>query len=111
MNWLIAHLIGDYLLQNDWMALNKKQKSLHCAVHVSIYTLCIWAFTSWPIWALLIVWITHFIQDRTQIINKYMEFIGQKRFAKEPLWPWSVIIVDNVWHLVVLYFLSLSTGA
>jgi hypothetical protein len=24
--WILAHLIGDYLLQNDWMAENKKKR-------------------------------------------------------------------------------------
>jgi len=28
---IIGHLVGDYLLQNDWMALNKKKRSLNCA--------------------------------------------------------------------------------
>ena len=27
MHWLWAHLIGDYLFQNDWQALNKKKSS------------------------------------------------------------------------------------
>lgn len=25
MHWIFAHLIGDYLIQNDWMALHKKK--------------------------------------------------------------------------------------
>lgn len=24
MHWIFAHLIGDYIFQNDWMAMNKK---------------------------------------------------------------------------------------
>lgn len=27
MNWLIGHLVGDYLLQNDWQAQGKKKSS------------------------------------------------------------------------------------
>ncbi len=34
MHWIYAHLIGDYLLQNDWMAKGKKQKSWICAIHI-----------------------------------------------------------------------------
>lgn len=33
---LVGHLVGDYLLQNDYMALNKKKSSFHCMVHCSI---------------------------------------------------------------------------
>ena len=40
---LIGHLVGDYLLQNDWMAENKaKHKGLGwltCAVHCLLYTM------------------------------------------------------------------------
>ena len=110
MAWLIGHLVGDYLMQNDWMALNKKQRTWPCVVHVSLYTLAIWAFTFWPLWALAVVWLTHFAQDRTQIINWWMRAIGQGKFATAPMAPWSMIVVDNVWHLVVLYWVSLAVG-
>lgn len=103
MNWLIGHLVGDYLLQNDWMALNKKKRHLPCAVHCLLYSLAIWAFTGWPFWAVGLVCITHFIQDGTAIISQWMNAIGQKQFATGPCSPWSIIVVDNVWHLVVLY--------
>lgn len=106
MNYFIGHLVGDYLVQNDWMALNKKLSTLHCLVHVTLYTLSIWAFTHWPLWAIGIVFVTHFIQDRTTIINKWMLLVGQARFAQPPMAPWSVIVVDNVWHLVTLYMLA-----
>lgn len=105
MNWLIAHLIGDYILQNDWMALNKKRSTLHCSVHVALYSLTVWAMTGLPIWAMAIVAVTHFVQDRTEIVRWWMNSVGQKSFA-ENLGPWSVIIVDNVWHLIVLFALS-----
>lgn len=106
MNWLIAHLIGDYLIQNDWMAQNKKERTLPCLVHVSLYTTAVFALTLWPWWAMAIVFVTHFIQDRTKIITWWMAKIGQRGFANPPLGPWSIIVVDNVWHLVVLFALS-----
>lgn len=106
MEWLIGHLIGDYLIQNDWMAQNKKRATLPCLVHVSLYTLAVGLLTLWPWWAMAIVFVTHFIQDRTTIITAYMSLIGQKDFMKPPLGPWSIIVVDNVWHLVTLFALS-----
>ncbi len=106
MNWLVAHLVGDYLLQNDWMALNKKLMTFPCVVHCSAYTAAVASCTWWPWWALLAVFVTHFIQDRTQIIRWWMNLIGQEKFAGPPLGPWSIIVVDNVWHIVVLFGLS-----
>lgn len=106
MNWLVAHLVGDYLLQNDWMAQNKKARSWPCFVHVAIYTLIVAIFTGWPLAILGVVFVTHFIQDRTRLVNFYMAAIGQDRFAEPPMAPWSLIVVDNVLHIVVLYFCS-----
>lgn len=108
MNFLMAHLVGDYLAQNDWMALNKKQRSWPCLVHVTIYTAFVWLFTQWAWPAIAVVFVTHFIQDRTGIVKFWMLNIGQSKFADPPLAPWSIIVVDNVMHLVVLYLLSVS---
>ena len=102
---IVGHLVGDYLLQNDWMALNKKKSSLPCAVHATLWTLTVCAFTGW--WALpaiAVLWITHFLQDRTRIILFWMTKINrQAEFTKPPSAPWSIMVVDNVWHIVVLW--------
>lgn len=107
MNWLIAHLVGDYLAQNDWMALNKKRHTWHCVVHCMVYTATLELFTGWPIWAFAIVFVTHFIQDRTDVIRGWMKMVGQEKFLTGPCAPWSSIVVDNVWHLWLLYAVSL----
>ena len=104
---MIGHLVADYILQNDWQARKKKNKTFPCLVHVFLYTLSIWVFTSWPLWAISAVAITHFVQDRTDIIRKYMLAIGQKEFASGVMAPWSIVVVDNVFHLVTLFFISL----
>lgn len=106
---LIGHLVGDYILQNDWMALNKKKSSLPCLVHCALYTLSVAAFSLFalPLWAIAVIFVTHFIQDRTTIIGWWMNLVGQASFAKN-LGPWSSIVVDNVWHLVVLHLISLA---
>lgn len=105
MELLIAHLMGDYLLQNDWMAQNKKKATLPCLVHVAIYTLAVFLMTAWPLWALAAVAGTHFFQDRTDVVRRMMIAFGQRKFATE-MAPWSIILVDNTWHLMVLHVLS-----
>lgn len=119
---LVGHLVGDYLLQNDWMALNKKQSTLHCAVHCAIWTWFVilfaceptesfWSFGSdamvnpgWFSWRVAaVLFVTHFIQDRTNIIRWWMSLIGQEKFATGPCAPWSIIVVDNVWHIVTIW--------
>lgn len=102
---IVGHLVGDYLLQNDWMALNKKQGSLPCLIHCAIWTVSICAFTGW--WhasVMCILFLTHFAQDRTNIVLFWMTKINrQAKFAGPPCAPWSIIVVDNVWHIVTLW--------
>lgn len=63
MEQLLVHLLGDFGLQSDWMALNKSKRSIPCLVHVLIYTACFLLLTtSWK--ALLVIGGTHFLIDR-----------------------------------------------
>ena len=39
MEQLIAHLFGDYVFQNDWMAQNKTSSDWAAVVHAVVYTL------------------------------------------------------------------------
>lgn len=103
---VVGNLVGDYLLQNDWQALGKKKSSLICAVHCAIWTTSVCLFSGWwssPL-AILILFGTHFLQDRTNIIACYMDAVGQKSFRTGVCAPWSAIFVDNVWHIVTIWF-------
>lgn len=67
MEQILAHIFGDYILQSDWMAMNKSKRSIPCLVHVLIYTSVFLIFTtSWK--ALLVIGGVHFILDRFPII-------------------------------------------
>ena len=105
---IIGHLVGDYLLQNDWMALNKKRVGSDgraaCFVHCWLWAGMVCGFAGWwsyPIFSLLFV--LHYAQDRTSIIARWMSAIGQEQFRTGPCAPWSIIVVDNVWHIVALW--------
>ena len=103
---IIGHLVGDYLLQTDWMAKNKKQKILPCLVHCLVWTTSVCLFSGWsnPI-SILFIFECHFIQDHTQIVSWWMQlkWKSQVGFMQPPLSPWSLIVVDNVWHIVQLF--------
>lgn len=126
---IIGHLIGDYLLQNDWMALNKKQSSfpynhgwspfsfrqkitscfrwlsIPCFMHCFLWTLAVCFFSGWHSLAVItILFWSHYIQDRTQIVRFWMTKINrQQKFTEPPMAPWSLVVVDNVWHIVTLW--------
>lgn len=103
---IVGHLVGDYLLQNDWMALGKKKSSFICAVHCALWTwaVCFFGWVENPL-VMVALFLTHFLQDRTGVVVWWMHLIGQKQFATGPLAPWSIIVVDNVWHIVTIYSL------
>jgi len=104
MDWLIAHLTGDYILQTDWMADNKKKSSWACTVHVFSYMLPFLLLgLTW--WQLSLIAVQHWAQDRSTFTVWYMTNIsGQRNFAENTFFlPWSLVIIDNTWHLIWIY--------
>ena len=63
---LVCHLVGDYLLQSDWMATNKTKSSWPCLAHAFTYAIPFLFLTQSP-WALAIIISTHFIIDRWRL--------------------------------------------
>lgn len=110
---IIGHLVGDYLLQNDWMALNKKKPSPEgntaCVIHCMIWSFAVVLFSGWyrspmAMWVCWALFLTHYIQDRTHIVKFWMTRINrQPKFVEPPMAPWSLIVVDNVWHIVTIW--------
>jgi hypothetical protein len=88
---LLGHLVGDYLLQNEWMALTKSRNTLegwisalvHCLLYTFAVCLIMWNF-HW-IW-IVVVFLTHFPIDKFSLAEKYMHYIkgkGMKDFVKK----------------------------
>ena len=61
---VLAHAVGDYIIQSDWMADNKTRKSLAAGVHAVTYTLPFLFLTQAPL-ALAFIAGTHFLIDRS----------------------------------------------
>lgn len=97
---IIGHLVGDYLFQVDWMAQNKKKHWLPCLTHCVVWTFWVWVFSGvgWPV--ALFLFACHYLQDGSHAVSWWMKFIGCSGFMNPPLAPWSLIVVDNVWHIV-----------
>ena len=147
---LVGHLVGDYILQNDWMASNKTNKHpgkkpdgviyriddgidfagpdaallyrswldkrdswwrghIACTVHCLLYTFSVWLFTCWwmPWWGLVVCFVAHWPVDRFRLAGWWMRNVsGQRSFADGPMSPWSIIIVDNVYHILTLFVIG-----
>ena len=96
MNLLIAHLVGDYLFQNRWMALNKHNNWFICWLHALIYTLSVAIICGWWDWKFYTVFITHWLIDFYRIGAKWRQF-----YSRDTELPWT-ILSDNTMHLLIL---------
>jgi hypothetical protein len=114
---LVAHAIGDYLLQSDWMALGKTSRSLPAAVHALTYALPFLLLTTSPS-ALAFIVATHFATDRWRLAryvvwaknhaaprsawSPWSECSGTGYHRDRPPWMavWLLIIADNVLHVL-----------
>lgn len=115
---LVAHLIGDYLVQSDWMAQHKTSRFLPAACHALAYSLVFIYFRP-SIAAWLVILITHFFIDRYRLARFV---VWAKNFlapaGSNPPWSqcsktgypderpafltvWLTIICDNVIHVCV----------
>jgi hypothetical protein len=78
---LLAHAIGDYVLQSDWMANEKTKRSVAALVHVLTYAIpFLFLRPSWL--ALLVIISTHFVIDRWRLARYVVwakNFIAPRR--------------------------------
>lgn len=77
---LLGHLVGDYLLQNEWMAINKSKNTLigwlAALIHCLIYTfaVCLFMANFQLIW-IIAVFLSHFPIDKFGLGELYMKYI------------------------------------
>jgi len=106
---LVAHAVGDYILQSDWMADNKTKQHLAAAVHAVTYTLPFLFITQSPA-ALAVICGTHFIIDRWRLA-RFVVWLKNGPWlpltatgyqdSKPPfLAVWLLIAADNILHVI-----------
>lgn len=98
-HYIFAHLIGDYLIQTDWMAVNKKKKFLARFLHILTYTLCM-LITPFSFYQVLFVGLQHYLQDMSNFPEWFLKLKGSPNFARKPFAPWSIILCDNIFHIL-----------
>lgn len=73
---VLGHLLGDYVFQNQWLALAKNRNTVRCLIHCLIYTVCVCMLTSWrPLW-IAAVFLSHFPIDRWSLGERWQKLIG-----------------------------------
>ena len=75
MTQLICHLIGDYVIQNHWMATRKTSSFPVAMLHAALYGLPFLLLTRSP-WALAVIVLTHAVIDRWRLARYWCEWWG-----------------------------------
>lgn len=112
---VLAHLVGDYLLQSHWMATCKTQRWWPAIAHGLTYTLP-YLFVTRSITALAIICLTHIVIDRYRLARHVVwakNLMAPRAFRSghtatgypetTPAWlaVWLLIIADNTLHLLI----------
>jgi hypothetical protein len=109
---IVAHLVGDYIIQSDWMANEKTKRHLAAAVHALTYTLPFLLLTLDPT-TLAFIAGTHFVIDRWRLARfvcyaknfpwqPWADCSATGYHKDRPAWlaVWLLIIADNTLHLL-----------
>lgn len=115
---ILAHMVGDYLIQTDWMATEKTQRWWPAIAHGVTYTLPFLFITQSPL-ALVIIGGTHILIDHWRLARHVCwakNLIAPKRHRHpwseckatgyhqtRPDWlaVWLLIFADNTIHLLI----------
>jgi hypothetical protein len=115
---LLAHLVGDYILQSDWMANEKTKRWFPAWAHAVTYGLPFLFVTQSPA-ALAVIVVTHAVIDHYRLArhvvwvknftaprgwwHPWSECSGTGYHKDRPPWMavWLMIIADNTIHLLI----------
>lgn len=112
---VMLHMIGDYILQSDWMALNKTKEHFPAFAHALVYSLPFLILgPSLPAW--VVIFGTHFLIDRYRLARYVVwakNWLGPNQPWEKckatgypddrPPWlaVWLLIIADNIMHVAI----------
>jgi hypothetical protein len=117
MEQLILHLLGDFITQSDWMAVNKTKRSWPALCHAVVYSLPFFLIGSPQ--AVAVIFASHFVIDRFRLVRYVIwaknclspmrhpwSECSQTGFHKSmPEWlaTWLMIVADATLHLACNY--------
>ena len=121
--FLVCHLVGDYLVQTDWQAAHKRgglgpnmESRRALLAHITTYTLAfvpalIWLadeIGAWVIGVAALIALPHMVQDDGRLLERYIAFIKGEPATRNAA---VVAVVDQTFHIVVLFMIALLAGS
>jgi Protein of unknown function (DUF3307) len=120
--FVVCHLVGDYLLQTDWQALNKRgglgadRESRRALLsHIASYTLAyvpalIWLaddIGGWAAATAALIAVPHMIQDDGRVLALYM---ARVKHTTPQANPSVAAAADQALHFLALFLTALLVG-
>jgi hypothetical protein len=110
---IIAHFIGDYVMSKDWYDPNHHYDTLSCLKHVIMYIIPIILFNvviGYPIstLAIILIMISHFIQDRFNLHGKLYKRVSNFYNFKNS----HIVhkILDDILHIIFIVLIFITFG-
>jgi hypothetical protein len=105
---LVAHLVGDWLLQSEWQALNKSQNYRALFSHIGIYSVILlgvlildFGFQNLVVYIVVILLaLTHAFMDRGWPVVRFMKSF--RLIVERKPERWLVIAIDQSIHVLLL---------
>jgi Protein of unknown function (DUF3307) len=116
-NQLVAHVVGDYLLQSDWMATRKTEQWPAAVVHGALYAVP-FVLLGASVRALILIGGTHLLIDHWRLA-RYICWLTNMLAPERPRrwaecretghWPgrpawithWLLTVTDNLLHVLI----------
>lgn len=120
--FVVCHLVGDYLLQTDWQALNKRgglgpdpRARRALLSHIASYTLAfvpalVWLASeigAWTVGVAALIAAPHMVQDDGRLLTAYMLRVKHTDPRANPA---VAAAADQAFHFVALLLTALLVG-
>src|SRR5215210_5722215 len=120
--FVVCHLVGDYLLQTDWQALNKRgglgpdpRARRALLSHIAGYTLAfvpalIWLadeIGAWAVATAALIAVPHLVQDDGRLLTMYMLRVKHTDPRAHPAVAGAA---DQAFHFLALFLTALLVG-
>jgi hypothetical protein len=121
--FVVSHLVGDFLLQTQWQAVNKfggLASGAHrrpLVMHVITYTLAfvpalIWlagSIGAWVVGVAALIFVTHLVQDDGRLLQQWIHHVKHSDDIEHGGWLWTTI--DQSFHVLTLFAIALLAAS
>ena len=113
---IIAHLVGDYLVQTEFEGMNKAlgrfwNRALisHCVKYTLAFIPVVVAYRL-PLWSLLVIYGSHMVIDRRWPVIWWRRNVTRNSEDSIKATFWLTVVIDQIFHLLVLVGLVVASA-